>query len=422
QYEVVVLDAMTGEEVTSGNAPAGIFYWYRSKIVCLSQQENNSNGQLAIYDLHDLLNVDKNQSKRTKALSTDPKELVSKLKPCYTLKSTLSHETIINVIQNGKVLGVITQAGVLNLINIETLEPVVPPINVPKMTQKNTAGVGASRRSNTRVGTTDRCVNFTVEFDGDDMLIMFVSEIHFNQQQSTYVGGRRITQNRNQPQGVAMTAMVGRGAVMRYNYAGEAMWEKPVEITNWYYLKNMRDFPVMLFGAMIYEDRAGGRTNIYPAVWGLDKKTGNKRFSVSFEDKNQNRQYEHMLGFIVSANPKSDQMYFVSSNWTFVGEFTKEMAVEPSNESSNTENTDETGTGTETKDNNSQEKDVKAESDENGVDTNNVANNAVQQDKKVRPGALKRIFKATQNSIENEGLLLPGNGINPIPDLDIDLF
>lgn len=320
-HEVVVLDCITGEEISRKELPRGIIHAFGSTFHTLELSSQNSGGRynLCIYDFRDLLKADKPkdavespQQKRQRALSTDPGEIESgELKPAIA-KTSLGGGTIVNVLENGRILGILTTTRELHLIDLLKREPLLPaPIQVPKPTDifGRTPGVH------------NRCDDFHLEFDAKEFVLLYVFDQNA-QPGSVFSKKRDKIVNRSQLNGPKQR-LVGRGCVMRYDFEGKEKWEKPVPIENWFALDSPHPFPVMLFGAMFFEERGKQPPSTYPVFWGLDKKTGQRRFSKVFEsDPSVQMNQMHNFTIRTFVDPEKNEVIFSSPIWKIVGTFT----------------------------------------------------------------------------------------------------
>ena len=333
QDEVVVLESETAEEVARGNAPAGIYHVLGSKLVCLENNDMNSRLQkIAVYDLRDYISLEKNtnesstpQAKRAIALTTRGDTVSTPpIKPKYsrTLGNTGS---VYNLYKQGRVLGILVATGV-TLLDLETLEPLAPVFKFPS----TISGTVPPRPGS------QQYFNFHVEFDGSDVVIAFINSQN-QQQLGNRVDRASAAINRMVLQNVA-TLHMPRGQVMRYDAQANQLWDKPVAIDNWFICNNSERYPVILFGATFQQTYPGESVLTYPVVWGMDKKTGEKRFSKKITSSVDNsasyNSFDRNIFFTkVYVDPKMNQIIFKSQRqWSVVATFTDKTALEVYND------------------------------------------------------------------------------------------
>ncbi len=325
-YEAIVLESATGERLARGVLPPGLVHCFESKLVSLdSKSWNAAEQKVEIYDLADLirkgsLSGNSKEEKKARALSTDPNAIFDySLKPRFSLSSSLSYEAILGVQDKGRLLALLDQDGTLRMIDLATVESVGPSIKAPKIENKNQQ----------KARSTEKFEDFFIEWDEGEYLVLFVANLNTYENSQ---GRNRNRENRTPLEGIPYRN-VGHGYLMRYTAQGEPVWDNPVSIERWYYIPRPSGLPVLLFGATIFEQRRNSEVQVYPLIWGLDKKTGKRRFEAKLiEEKTDRSNRGPFSGFRIVSDPDLFQLKLITNRRTFVETFTEATEEPPEGE------------------------------------------------------------------------------------------
>ncbi len=351
QYEIVALDPATGEVKAGGKLPANsLIACFGSSLICSGMARKNSSEYcVEVFDLNEFLNPISPQSRekekdvspptatnrrelRQRALSTNPEKLEQanaessrpEPKPIFTSKLLTGMATF-GFAENGRILFILTQASDLQIYDLAERRTLISSIRL-----RNLGG----NTANNQFRPNPQFRDLHVEFDDDGFLVLLIFDNNIN---AVYQNEQiRRSSNRACLPGYPARG-IGLGAVMRYDLNGKPVWEKPVEVKNWQFLDGPRSSPVLLFGAMIY-DESGNRSNNTPAVSGLNKKTGKIDFSTKFAFDQSQQRVRYVQPWVkVFVDSEQEVLTFLTPEWTLLGRY-----LPPDPEDSQAQEADET--------------------------------------------------------------------------------
>lgn len=335
--EAVQIDSRSGEEISVRAIPATALAVYGTKVAYLKSLSQNL--QVEIFDLSNM--SDPESIRRELALSTDPKLLesnrvgggpgVALVKPLYT-SDAFPRTSLVGFFEQGRVIGVLSQTRQLNaenrlvLIDLAQGREVFSSLSLPQQPVPENLNAAQARNFNQQRNFFQ---DFYIELDGKEVFAILINQ-HYPQNVATNRQNNTVQVNRNAFNGVPLQ-QIGLGMAMRYDNQGKALWEKPAEINNWFMIPSPFPFPVTLFGAMCFENRNNGQqTTSYPVFWGLDKKTGARRFSNRVDNgKDINR--AHNFSFFHFVDPEHNRIEILSNQWKLTATF-QEPAETPEGE------------------------------------------------------------------------------------------
>ena len=337
-YNAIAIDPATGKETATGKLPPGVFHCFGTTLVCSGMIRQGGERCLEVYDLKDFLKSiepgesfstskiarpEKSEAERNelraKALSTEVPLLDGNVagqngpvQPLFRSKPLVG-QAIFNITENGRILAIVTQSRDLQIYDLAAHQTLISSVRLPVVITPNPDGGNQPFRQN------NRPVDFYLEFDGDDFLLLLITDNNINA--STFVvnsnSGRRVVNNRSFLPGYPQRG-VGIGSVMRYDKTGKPMWDVPYEVYNWHFLDSPKVSPFLLFGALVINE-GGGRPLNSPVIWGLNKKTGVRDFGKEFEFDEASRSQQQYIKIFVDAAAES--LIFLSSDWTVRGQW-----------------------------------------------------------------------------------------------------
>ncbi|MCL2304951.1 MAG: PQQ-binding-like beta-propeller repeat protein, partial [Planctomycetaceae bacterium] len=291
-YEAIALDPATGKEVASGKLPQGIFHCFGSTLVCsvpLGQPGNEL--RIEVYDLKDFLvrsDAEKDELRVRALLNIQPQ----------FRSLSFNNQAAFSLTENGRILAILTQEKNLQIYDLATRQTLVASARI-QMQQ-------AAEKGGQPVPLNSRQHDFHLEFDGDDFLLLLITDNNFmaNRTNRQFLSGY--------PQ-----RGVRRGMVMRYDRTGKPLWDQPWSVESWQFLESPRTNPFLLFGATMMNE-GGNRSR--PVIWGLNKKTGKREFSKEFDFSQalRNSQQQAIKVFVDTAQ---ESLIFLSPEWVLRGKF-----------------------------------------------------------------------------------------------------
>ncbi|MGL6227031.1 MAG: PQQ-binding-like beta-propeller repeat protein [Thermoguttaceae bacterium] len=357
--EVQVFRSQTGQEITRGVLPQGIIHCFGSKFVAIRTPPSPDTAiGLDVFDMRDFIQRElqnqvqslSKEERRARALSVKPDDFGrSVLNPHYSFSTPLTYDALVHFREQGRVIDVLEQTGHLQSVDLKSIQADCPIIRCSP-TDIQGAQLERERINSEKVWGIEGnpFVDFQVMKEGDDWLVLFIFDRNI---QKTMLGSFEKTEEtatsesaktRTPLQGVPQRA-IGEGIIMRYDAKGIPIWTNARRIANWYSIPNHPDYPIILFGATIFEEQPNltGQTGstgqpgstgqsgvqVYPVLLGIDKKTGDSRFL--FELRNEftpsvASMKELSLGLRLVLDPGRNQIRFITPKKTFHATFTQE--------------------------------------------------------------------------------------------------
>lgn len=363
--EVQVFSSQTGQEITRGVLPQGIIHCFGSKFVAIRPPNSVETAMgLDVFDMRDFIKRElqnqvqslSKEERRTRALSVKPDDFGrSDLNPHYSFSIPLTDEALVRFREQGRVIDVLNQTGQLQSVDLKSLQVDCPLIRCSP-TDIQVAQLEQERINPEGIWGIEGYFffDFQVMKDEDDWLVLFIFDRNI---QKNILGSYDKTEEmttgeplktRTPLEGIPQRA-IGEGIIMRYDAKGIPIWANARRIAQWYSIPDHPDYPVLLFGATVFETQphlagqqgATGRPNstdqtgltgqagvhVYPVLLGIDKKTGYSRFSCELRNESSPpvaSMKELSLGLRLGLDLGRNQIRFITPKKTFHATFTQE--------------------------------------------------------------------------------------------------
>ncbi|MDR3234659.1 MAG: hypothetical protein LBT46_13540 [Planctomycetaceae bacterium] len=332
----VAVDPLSGNELAEGLIPTGGIYCYKTNIVfaglendsrSISAAEKNT-GKDVLPDTYFLSagNLNDLFDKRKRALLVADTDSTL---PLQTFCNNLTSRSLMKMLQNNRYLAALKgKADTLQIFDLETKYNVFKqdvPLAVMQLPAagtepENVAAKEGDNRAAVYSGG-NSSMDFDVEFSGGCFLVFFTdsTEVGRNNPQQLEENGTKFTRHYGPLNAVAGSG-IGSGRIMLFDTEGKACWNKCTEINNWFRLVNIPpDLPVSLFGVSITDtveakkEAAGGSTSFSTGLMGIDKQTGEIRFSKLIPQlRIPNQGMLPLQNFRVEADVQKQEILFIS--------------------------------------------------------------------------------------------------------------
>ena len=251
------VDPASGRELEDGTIPSGGTHIFRTNIVF-----TGNDFSLGICDLRSMYD----KRRRALLVSDSPDGKLTANIPAEMLNGKLNSAPMVQMLREDRFLSLAVWATkTLQIYDLQTKKKLLPDDNT-LLDFVPAANMGAMR--------------YDVELVGDHFLVLFIKETNIRAVAEPAPRGGELFQRTHQILNAVPCIGVGEGYMMLFDSEGNPCWQKPAEIKNRCRLLDVPDgLPVMLFAVAYTERDAEQRLSYGTALVGIDKRSGEVRFS-----------------------------------------------------------------------------------------------------------------------------------------------